>query len=101
MANEKLLDVRGWLEHGGLPAAKCRGEVLAAFDQLVADAQRFKGLRMIVCESDKAKREKMLDAFEQRAAQFAERFGDVESVTPADVDEFVDLVLLAACEARK
>jgi hypothetical protein len=68
---------------------------------LEVDAQRFNGIRMIVCEPDKAKREKMLDAFEQRVAQFAERFGDVELVTPADVDEFVDLLLLAACEARK
>jgi hypothetical protein len=74
--------------------------VVAALDQLAADAQRFNGLRMLMCEPDASLKDRMLDAIESHVNAFVAQHTD-EVPTPELINELVDRMLLAACEARK
>lgn len=72
-----------------------------SLSQVLADAQRFNGLRMILCEPDKAKRERMCEALVASIERLTESFNDETIVTPEMVNAIADAALLAACEARK
>lgn len=76
-------------------------ELKRDIEALEADAQRLNGVRMVVCESDKALRERMGEAM----ATVFETWGDTLTpetiVTVEAFNAMVDTALLAACEARK
>lgn len=76
-------------------------ELRCDIEALETDAQRFNGLRMILCEPDKALRERCGEAFVESIERLTESFTSETNVTPEMVNAIVDTALLAACEARK
>jgi hypothetical protein len=74
--------------------------VVAALDQLVADAQRFNGIRMVLCESNRNKQESIFEAIEPVVDAFVEQHRE-QAPTPELINDLFDRLLLAACEARK
>lgn len=70
--------------------------ILEVFDQLSADAARFAAVRLIVCETDKAKQERMLAAFES----FMNNNTPPDQVTPEQFDLLFDSVLVLIDKAR-
>lgn len=77
---------------------KTRAELRDAIEELKtmqADAQRFAGLRLILCEPDDTKREAMIAAVDQFVLS-----NDGDPRTPEDVGKLVDGMLLIAAAAR-
>lgn len=75
--------------------------VLAHFDQLAADARRLNGVRMVICEQDKALRERMGEAMATVFEAWVDTLTRETIVAPEAFNAMVDAALLAACEARK
>lgn len=74
-------------------------DAIVELKHVAADAQRFAGLRMIICEPDIDKRDQMLEAIEVLMNAQPDDMGDVP--TPDRIDELVDAMLLTAAGARK
>lgn len=81
--------------------AKTRSNLRDAIEELKslsANAQRYAGLRMLICEPDTDARDRMLQAIETLMDAQPEDMGDTPE--PSRVDELVDAMLLTAAKAR-
>lgn len=72
-------------------------DILESFDALAADAQRFAGLRLILCESDPTKRERIIEAVDKWMESNAM---PTDPPTPERVNELADAMILVAANAR-
>lgn len=65
---------------------------------LQADAQRYRAMRLVLCEQDKPTQARMLEAVDK----LIESHGEIEqdAVTPEVIDTVVDKLLLAIAGAR-
>lgn len=68
---------------------------LDEYNAIVADANRYRAVRALVCETDKAKQERMLDAIDTMEPP---QLGD--ACTPEQFNEFADLFIAALAGAR-
>lgn len=73
-------------------------EFHAYIDELEADAQRLRGLRLLLCETDKTLQETMGEAIE--TYMDANGLSDITQLTPELLDSLIDGLLAAAATAR-
>ena len=89
-----------WIESNGsvlLSLVETRS-LAALLPALAVDAQRWRGIRLALCEKDKDAQERMLEAIDL----LMDAQGDIDhdKVTPELVDSLIDKMLLAVAEAR-
>lgn len=76
-------------------------ELRCDIEALETDAQRFNGVRMVICEQDKALRERMGVAMMTVFETWTDTLTRETIVAPEAFNAMIDAALLAACEARK
>lgn len=87
-------------------SSQCIAEHLLAtlgisLSQVLADAQRYNGVRMVICEQDEMLRERMGEAMATEFEAWTDTLTHEAIVAPEAFNAMIDAALLAACEARK
>jgi hypothetical protein len=97
MTNDTHLLIRATLRHTNHPTTDV--PLVDEFDALVADAVRFRAIRLFVCEPDEAVRQRMFEAVDALMEKIdAGREG--AAPTRAEFDSVMDKVIVAANGAR-
>jgi hypothetical protein len=102
MTTIKLEELRALIERAAMKEAPIASiHVVEAFDQLVADASRYRGVRLIACETDEAKQRRMIDRFDSLEPELASIFEPGEKrIEPEQLDRLVDTMLLELGKVR-